>query len=107
MRREGLSLSAAARKNETSARTILKHTPGNFSKPSGRWQVKAGDTYAVNMRVLTPQGPRTVTVRGSRQRSLLGRYSNTVRRFLDGDGKAADELEGYSTRTVGEHDLPS
>jgi hypothetical protein len=107
MRRERLSLTAAARRNNTSPRTVLKHTPGNFSKvgASRRWKVRAGDTYASEMQVLTAQGLRTITVRGSKQRSIIGQHHNAVRRFLAEGEDAEAELLGFHGLAVSEHEL--
>jgi hypothetical protein len=86
---------------------MRKYLPRNFRKAPGarRWTVRAGDTYATEMQVLTSQGVRTVTVRGSKQRSTVGRHHNAVRRFL-AEGEAAEpELLVFYGLVIGEHEL--
>jgi hypothetical protein len=53
------------------------------------------------MTVLTPLGPTTVSVRGSRERTRLGRYDTVLRKWRLGDPTAATELRAFDGLTVG------
>lgn len=58
------------------------------------------------MEVLTIDGQRVVTARGSRQRELAGRHRASFMRVLQGHESPA-VLEQYRGKTVGGHELIS
>jgi hypothetical protein len=57
------------------------------------------------MTVLTPLGPTTVSVRGSRERTRLGRYDTALRKWRLGEPGAEAELKAFDGLTVGGHRL--
>src|SRR5215467_15457111 len=70
------SLSAAARAEGTTVRTIKRELRAALVKPrrGGRIHVKASDLYSQRVEILTDLGPLDVTARGSRERELAGRH---------------------------------
>jgi hypothetical protein len=102
------SISAAARAEGTTLRTIRKRLPGVLiqDRPGGRIRVKATDRYSAKVQVLTNQGALSVTARGSRQRELAGRHRATVLRVLQRK-EPQSALEQYRGKKVGGHELIS
>jgi hypothetical protein len=86
-RRQGLSLSQAARITGTTPRTVLRHAGRGFRRDGHRWTPKTFDRIPRDMAVLTADGPTVVTIRDSRTASLVAEHSNAVRHYLHtGDG---------------------
>ncbi|MFL6439447.1 MAG: hypothetical protein ACJ71Q_17865 [Terriglobales bacterium] len=80
------TLSAAARAEGTSVRTIRKLLPAALVvERNGRIRVKAGDSYSAPVEVLTQHGPVVVNARGSRQREIAGRHRSVHIRVLRAD----------------------
>jgi hypothetical protein len=107
-RGEAKSLSAAVRAEGTTIRAIRRWLPGAITqaRPGGRIRVKPSDRYAAQVEVLTIDGQRVVTARGSRQRELAGRHRASFMRVLQGQESPA-VLEQYRGKTVGGHELIS
>jgi hypothetical protein len=57
------------------------------------------------MTVLTAQGPTTVLVRGSRERTRLARYDIALRKWRAAEDGADKELMAFQGQTVGGHIL--
>jgi hypothetical protein len=102
------SLSAAARAEGTTVRTIGRLLPAALVKRrrGGRVRVRASDPYSERVEILTDLGPLDVTARGSRERELAGRHRSVYLKVLRGDlpASALDEFRG---KTVGGHRLIS
>jgi hypothetical protein len=98
MRREGLSLSAAARKASTTPTTVRRYA-GSALEQSGRTvRAKPTDRLRRKMRVLTPTGPASVTVTSSARASLVGRHWDAIGVYLNtGD---TEPLSALRTPTV-------
>lgn len=97
--RRGESLSAATRAEHVSLRTALKH----IGKYLRRRRTKSGKTkyvpiksdHPIGMFVLTPLGYVPRKVRSSAARSLLGKHSAAVQKFLrTGDGSVLATFRG-------------
>jgi tRNA 2-selenouridine synthase SelU len=98
MRRDGLSLSAAAKRAGTTPNTIRRHAGSELSRERGRYVASRGDRLYRAMRVLTNTGVVDVGVAGSRQASLISSYWNAVDRYLrTGD---SSQLGGFAGRSV-------
>jgi hypothetical protein len=83
MRREGLSLTAAARRALTTPETVRHYAPRALKRtPAGRYAATAYDRYARSLNVLTAQGKIAVTVTDSRTASRIAEYWVAVDRFL-------------------------
>jgi hypothetical protein len=108
-RGEAKSVSAAARAEGTTLRTIRALVPKAITqdRPRGRIRVKASDRYSAKVQVLAKtEGALAVTATGSRQRELAGRHRATVMRVLQGlEPKSA--LERYRGKKVGGRELIS
>ena len=96
MRRNGETLSQAARAEEVDPRTVRKYLGGELRQmASGRTQPTSTDKRQREMLILTSSGPAPTTIRGSQQASQLGRYLAAVGKFLrTGEVDALDEFEG-------------
>lgn len=101
--RRGESLSKAARTEHIKANTVKKYLPRQFRQeaPGKRWNPTKYDRLTVPMNILTPQGPATFPVRGSRERNLLGRYNVALRKWREGQPGAEAELGKLAGKTVG------
>ena len=55
------------------------------------------------MNVVTPSGPIGIPVRGSKERSLLGRYNIALRNWRLGKPGAEADLKTFEGRRVGGH----
>jgi hypothetical protein len=105
--RRGESLSKAAREAGIKPATVRKYLPNQFHQAAiGKpWIPAKSDRLTAQMNVLTPAGPLSVPLRGSRERSLLGRYNIALRRWRSGEPGAEVELATFEGQQVGGHTL--
>ena len=105
--RRGESLSQAARAEHVKLATIKKYLGGQFHQdaPGKRWKPTKSDRLTARMNVLTPRGPMTVSVRGSRERTRLARYNVALAKWRRGEPGADAELAAFEGQTVGGHPL--
>ena len=105
--RRGESLSQAARTEHIKPATVRKYLSRQFNQDgsSKRWKPTKSDRLSTGMIVLTPLGPTTVAVKGSRERTRLGRYDAALRKWRSGDPGAAAKLTAFAGLTVGGHSL--
>ncbi len=83
MRKERLSLRAAAREVGITPKTVLRKAGSVIRRGSnGRYTAKPGDQFLRVMKVATPDGLTQIGVRGSRQASVLGQHAAAVERYL-------------------------
>jgi hypothetical protein len=75
-------------------------------RPGGRIHVTKSDRYSAKVEVMTNEGKRVVTARGSRQRELAGQHRATFMRVLQ-NKELPSALEKYRGRKVGGHELIS
>lgn len=87
MRREGLSLSEAAKESGTTPNTVRKWGGDAIEKQGSRFSAKPTDRLARSMWMLRdhPAERIIVTITDSRTASKIGRYQNAVRFYLYGD----------------------
>lgn len=106
MRRTGASLGAASREEHIDPRTVRKFVGKQLrrSRSSGRYKATKSDRLSRDMLSPTSQGMAPVTIRGSKQASLLGEYLSTVGKFLRGKAKA-DALQKFAGKSVGGRSL--
>ncbi len=97
-RGQSKSLSAAARAEGTSVRTIRKLLAAALitGGRGRRIRVKVGDSYSAPVEILTESGPVVVLARGSRQRDLAGKHRAAVMRVQRGKAPSSllDEFRG-------------
>lgn len=87
MRRNGWSLTRAARANDISPADTRRYTGSAIQRgASGRYLARPFDRQFRLMQALTTEGRITVAVRDSRTAALLAQHGNTVRAYLDGKG---------------------
>ncbi len=103
--RRGESLSQAARAEHVKLATIKKYLGGQFHQdaPGKRWKPTKSDRLSARMNVLTPRGPMTVPVRGSRERTRLARYNVALAKWRRGEPGADAELAAFEGKRVGGH----
>jgi hypothetical protein len=104
MRRDRMSLSAAAKAEGTNPETIRRYVGTALRQdcPGGRYRTTAYDRIARTLNFLTPQGTVAVKVRGSRTASRIGEYMNAVRTYSNtGDTSAVARFNGKSFRAGG------
>jgi hypothetical protein len=105
--RRGQPLSKAARAEHVKLATVKKYVGSQFHQdaPGHRWKPTKSDRLTDQMNVLTPLGLKAVPVRGSRERSRLGRYDIALGKWRRGAPGADAELAAFEGQTVGGHVL--
>ena len=76
------TLPQAANDNNITVKNVIKHTNG-FKKVNGRQVVKKWDRIKRVMRVNTDGKEKSIEIRDSRTASVVGRYHNAVKQFLN------------------------
>jgi hypothetical protein len=101
--RRGKSLSQAARDAGTKPATVRKYLRNQFRQdaPGKPWRPTKSDKLTAEMNVLTPLGPTPVLVRGSKERTRLGRYNVALRKWRSGEAGADAELAKFEGQRVG------
>ncbi len=96
MRRDGGSLSRAAREAGTTPRTVRRYADGALERsPGGRFKARRGDRLLRVMNVLSTDGHVTAVIRGSRSASIVAEHANAVKRYLEtGDTTLLDPFVG-------------
>jgi hypothetical protein len=99
MRTAKHSLAQASRDEGISPRTVKRWGSAALRKaPGGRYVAKTSDTLLRLMVILTPQGPREIVVRGSKQATLLAEHWNALDRYVvTGDSKP---LKTFRDKTI-------
>jgi hypothetical protein len=88
--RRGNTLSRAARENGVTPRTIRRDAGSALAqdRPGGRIRATKADRLVRYLVIPGPDGPREVSVRGSKTASRFAKYKADVNRFLRGDRDA-------------------
>ena len=76
------TLPQAAKDNDITVQNVIKHTNG-FKKLHGRLVTKKWDRISRPMRINTDGRDTSVEIRDSRTASVVGRYHNAVKHFLN------------------------
>jgi len=100
--RQGDSLSKAARDNGVTARTIKRYVGSAIvqERPGGRIRAKKSDRLVRYMQIAGPNGPREVTVRGSKAASQFAQYQADINRLLRGDRHAMAKWHGKKIQGI-------
>ena len=97
--RGGLSLTRAARDAHTTPATLRRYLPRALDRVrGGRVIAKVSDGYERTLYILTAQGKKAVTVRGSRIASRIAAYWVAVDHFLN-TGKT-DKLHAFRGQSL-------
>ena len=96
MRSEKVSLTHASRDIGISPHTVTKWGRSALRKrKNGNYAAKASDNLLRIVMIPTPEGPREIAVRGSKQVSLLAEYWNALHRYLQtGDASQLKSFRG-------------
>ena len=76
------TISQAANDNNITVKNVIKHTNG-FKKINGKLIVKRWDRIKRVMRINTDGKEKSVEIKDSRTASVVGRYHNAVKQFLN------------------------
>jgi hypothetical protein len=99
-RRFGEPLSKAAREAHTSPETVRRYLGrSGYRKMGGRWKPTRSDSLVRRMSFFEDGQRRTVTVRGAKTASLLGKYNRDVRTFLEDTARDPSVLQKWEGRT--------
>lgn len=79
--KSGKSLESASKDYRIKPETVRRHVDG-FVKESGRWRVKRLVKNEVSMRIYSRGREQHILVPDIRQASIIGRYNNAVKIFL-------------------------
>jgi hypothetical protein len=83
MRTDKTSLTQASRDVGISPRTVIKWGSSALRKrKNGKYAAKTADNLLRIVMIATPEGPREIAVRGSKEVSLLAEYWNALHRYL-------------------------
>ncbi len=96
MRRDGLSLSRAARQVGTTPNAVRRHAGRALEQTArGRYRAKPYDRLLRQMRFLTAKGVTVLSVRDSRSAAKLARYMSAVDHYLrTGDDRLLRRFRG-------------
>lgn len=100
VRRNGKSLSKSCLDKGISMKTVMEHTNA-FKKKGNHWTAKTYDKIPRSM-LINENGKQTsITVNDSRTASLIGRYHNSVKRYLEtGDDTELKKYEGKKVKDI-------
>ena len=80
------TLPQAANDNSITVKNVIRHTNG-FKKVNGKPVVKRWDRITRVMRINTDRKEKSVEIKDSRTASVVGRYHNAVKQFLNSGDK--------------------
>jgi hypothetical protein len=94
--RRGDSLSRAARENGVTRRSIKRYAGSALvqDRPGGRIRATKSDRLVRYLQIPGPDGPRDITVRGSKAASEFAHYKGAINRLLRGDRNAMADWHG-------------
>jgi hypothetical protein len=100
--RRGDTLSQAARENGVTTRTIKRYAGSALvqDRPGGRIRATTSDRLVRYLQIPGPDGPREVTVRGSKAASEFANYKAAINRLLRGDRHALDRWHGKTIQGI-------
>lgn len=100
VRRNKKSLSSASKDKGLSLKTVLQNTNA-FKKVGNRWVSKTYDHIPRVMKINTNGKVKSIEINDSRTASLIGRYHNAVKKYIDtGDSKDLARFEGKTVKDV-------
>ena len=91
------TLPQAANDNYITVKNVIKHTNG-FKKTNGKLVVKRWDRINRVMRINSSGEEKSVEIRDSRTASVVGRYHNAVKQFLNSGDKT--KLSKFKNKKV-------
>jgi hypothetical protein len=103
MRRENLSLTAAADSVGIDPRTVLRYVGSALRQgPDGEYRATPQDSIPRTLHFITPAGTVPITVADSRTASRIAEHMNAVRSFTHrGDSSVLEAFRGESFQAEG------
>jgi hypothetical protein len=100
--RQGASISKAGRENGVTSRTIKRYAGSALvqDRPGGRIRATKSDRLVRYLQIPRPDGPKDVTVRGSKAASEFANYKAAINRLLRGDRHALDRWHGKTIQGI-------
>jgi len=98
-RRDGKSLSVAAREAETTPANVLKYARAAWRLKGRRWVVTENDNYIRHVQIPGEHGPIVIRVRGYKEAQFVSAYISSLQRWLR-TGKVY-ELAPFHGKRVG------
>jgi hypothetical protein len=99
-RRFGEPLTKAAREAHTTPETVERYLGrSGYRKEGGRWRPTRTDSLLRRMAFYEDGRRQTVTVRGSKIASMLGRYNHDVRSYLEDPARDQSVLKKWEGQT--------
>jgi hypothetical protein len=100
--RGGVSLSRAARENGVTVRTVQRYVGRALvqDRPGGRIRATKSDRLVRYLQIPGPDGPKDVTVRGSKAASEFANYKAAINRLLRGDRQALARWHGKTIQGI-------
>lgn len=83
---KGKTLPQAASDNGITVKNVIKHTNG-FKKVNGKPVVKRWDRIQRVMKINTGNREKSIVIQDSRTASVVGRYHNSIKQFLNAGDK--------------------
>ena len=104
MRREGISLSQAAREEHVAPETVLKYLPAALLRSkSGQWIATRSDRYTRLIWLPSPSGFVPVLARGSEEAKLASAYLASLTRWAKTEKPY--ELASFHGKRIGGYEL--
>ncbi len=100
--RRGDTLSRAARDNGVTVRTVKRYVGSALvqDRAGGRIRTTKSDSLVRYLQIPGPDGPRDITVRGSKPASQFAQYKAAVNRLLRGDRNAMAPWRGKKIQGI-------
>ena len=108
MRTDKVSLAQASRDVGIGPSTVKRWGSAALRKgQSGRYVAKSSDNLLRLMIILTPEGPREIAVRGSKQATLLAEHWNALHRYVEtGDATPLKTFRGKQIKDANGVNVP-
>ena len=100
--RQGDTVSKAARDNGVTVRTVKRYVASALvqDRPGARIRATKSDRLVRYLQIPGSDGPRDITVRGSKAASKFANYKAAVNRLLRGDRHALDRWHGKTIQGI-------
>jgi len=97
VRNNGKSLYKACKEKGVTVKTVLKSTNA-FKKVGNRWTAKEFDRISRIMKISEDDEETSIEINDSRTASLIGRYHNAVKKYLETGNTS--ELDKFKGKTI-------
>jgi hypothetical protein len=102
MRKSGISLSQAAKRNGASPASVLAVAGSALKKQNGKYVAAKSDKILRVLVIPTEKGPVEVGVRSAKTARIISKYDDAIKRFIvTGDHSALDRFQGVKIYVSG------